>query len=583
MRCAASWVTLTDRVCEGEAPRMEKEKTGDLLMRLLAAPGKAQQDADLSRIGRIPGEEIPEVLGKELPEDFGELLASFSQAFSLFRDLAACGSISGKKAVAMGGLQAGRRSFLGMLAGRDIAPWPADAPCGVPFALSQGKENSASTVNMFGAGLVLSPDEARQLAGGFGEECALMPDRLVRLISVTTPALPFEHLSFLDIPDLPKTEGSALQRSSEMAAARARPECCSLIVWFVTADPGMVPADELSFLRGLDRDVPKIFVISGGDTDAGGKDLSAAKERLSSELSGKGIACAGIFAPSGAKDADPDSAAIEECLRKLDDQGGEQDGFARSLSQVFASCVRSCDDGLRREKAALERIRNELPQGGMPEPGFITELAEKSRRRIGRLACARESLRQIHRKFFTELQSAAGRYGVRISEPSVSAALPVESKAAGAAVRALLRKQGFPDGSPLLDSVMSFMDEMPDVRRGSPDGGQRKMLCDLMTGQLAASEIRDPLESLHRKFEAAYGQGTAAGRHELPDAALSGCSGDSAAAAVRSMAQKQDQAACSAMVEKLSGALGKIEPEGQEFAGDREHRRVLCELLRKGM
>ena len=462
MRCAASWVTLTDRVCEGEAPRMEKEKTGDLLMRLLAAPGKAQQDADLSRIGRIPGEEIPEVLGKELPEDFGELLASFSQAFSLFRDLAACGSISGKKAVAMGGLQAGRRSFLGMLAGRDIAPWPADAPCGVPFALSQGKENSASTVNMFGAGLVLSPDEARQLAGGFGEECALKPDRLVRLISVTSPALPFEHLSFLDIPDLPKTEGSALQRSSEMAAARARPECCSLIVWFVTADPGMVPADELSFLRGLDRDVPKIFVISGGDTDAGGKDLSAAKERLSSELSGKGIACAGIFAPSGAKDADPDSAAIEECLRKLDDQGGEQDGFARSLSQVFASCVRSCDDGLRREKAALERIRNELPQGGMPEPGFITELAEKSRRRIGRLACARESLRQIHRKFFTELQSAAGRYGVRISEPSVSAALPVESKAAGAAVRALLRKQGFPDGSPLLDSVMSFMDEMPD-------------------------------------------------------------------------------------------------------------------------
>ena len=583
MRCAASWVTLTDRVCEGEAPRMEKEKNGDLLMRLLAAPGKAQQDADLSRIGRIPGEEIPEVLGKELPEDFGELLASFSQAFSLFRDLAAWGSISGKKAVAMGGLQAGRRSFLGMLAGRDIAPWPADAPCGVPFALSQGKENSASTVNMFGAGLVLSPDEARQLAGGFGEECALKPDRLVRLISVTSPALPFEHLSFLDIPDLPKTEGSALQRSSEMAAARARPECCSLIVWFVTADPGMVPADELSFLRGLDRDVPKIFVISGGDTDAGGKDLSAAKERLSSELSGKGIACAGIFAPSGAKDADPDSAAIEECLRKLDDQGGEQDGFARSLSQVFASCVRSCDDGLRREKAALERIRNELPQGGMPEPGFITELAEKSRRRIGRLACARESLRQIHRKFFTELQSAAGRYGVRISEPSVSAALPVESKAAGAAVRALLRKQGFPDGSPLLDSVMSFMDEMPDVRRGSPDGGQRKMLCDLMTGQLAASEIRDPLESLHRKFEAAYGQGTAAGRHELPDAALSGCSGDSAAAAVRSMAQKQDQAACSAMVEKLSGALGKIEPEGQEFAGDREHRRVLCELLRKGM
>lgn len=470
-----------------------------------------------------------------------------------------------------------------MLAGRDIAPWPADASWGVPFALSQGKESSASAVNMFGAGLVLSPDEAGQLAGGFGEECALMPDRLVRLISVTTPALPFEHLSFLDIPDLPKTEGSALQRSSEMAAARARPECCSLIVWFVTADPGMVPADELSFLRGLDRDVPKIFVISGGDTDAGGKDLSAAKERLSSELSGKGIACAGIFAPSGAKDADPDSAAIEECLRKLDDQGGEQDGFARSLSQVFASCVRSCDDGLRREKAALERIRNELPQGGMPEPGFITELAEKSRRRIGRLACARESLRQIHRKFFTELQSAAGRYGVRISEPSVSAALPVESKAAGAAVRALLRKQGFPDGSPLLDSVMSFMDEMPDVRRGSPDGGQRKMLCDLMTGQLAASEIRDPLESLHRKFEAAYGQGTAAGRHELPDAALSGCSGDSAAAAVRSMAQKQDQAACSAMVEKLRGALGKIEPEGQEFAGDREHRRVLCELLRKGM
>ena len=68
MRCAASWVTLTDRVCEGEAPRMEKEKNGDLLMRLLAAPGKAQQDADLSRIGRIPGEEIPEVLGKELPE-----------------------------------------------------------------------------------------------------------------------------------------------------------------------------------------------------------------------------------------------------------------------------------------------------------------------------------------------------------------------------------------------------------------------------------------------------------------------------------------------------------------------------------
>ena len=65
MRCAASWVTLTDRVCEGEAPRMEKEKNGDLLMRLLAAPGKAQQDADLSRIGRIPGEEIPEVLGKD--------------------------------------------------------------------------------------------------------------------------------------------------------------------------------------------------------------------------------------------------------------------------------------------------------------------------------------------------------------------------------------------------------------------------------------------------------------------------------------------------------------------------------------
>ena len=403
-----------------------KETELELLKKIVAvADNNDNMPFDVSRIEKIIKEKIPETLEKNAPPNFPELYFDFEYIYSKFYDFLLFNQLIGKKIVSLGGgFSSGKSTFLNTLLGnKKILPTDINPSTSVPTYIINGENERAGAVNVFSAKIEMQLQDVKPVAHGFGEDenssGELTLGHLLRSIFVSTPQQQYSNIAFLDTPGYSKPDSENYSAKTDEKIARSQLNASDYILWFISADAGTISVDDLNFLTGLEKNIPKLIIINKADKVATPADLYAVVQSVKSALDLKGIAYEGIFTYSRLEKNACDRDKIHNALRRLNEKISESD-FAYSFKKLFIACKNFYDDSLHADKRQLARLNHALTFGGdnTEISDCLNDLVADTKSSIQKLEELRRQLHDIQQEFFTEIKFIADKAGIKMPEPS---------------------------------------------------------------------------------------------------------------------------------------------------------------------
>ena len=403
-----------------------KENELELLKRLVVAADNIDSlPFDVSRIEKIIKEKIPDTLEKNAPPNFPELYFDFEYLYSKFYDFLLFNQLIGKKIVALGGgFSSGKSTFLNTILGnKRILPTDINPSTSVPTYIISGENEHAGAVNVFSAKIDMQIQDVKTVAHGFGEDenssRELTLGHLLRSIFVSTPQQKYSNIAFLDTPGYSKPDSENYSAKTDEKIARSQLNASDYILWFISADAGTISVDDLNFLTGLEKDIPKLIILNKADKVANPADLTAVVQSVKSALDIKGIAYEGIFTYSRRDKTACDRDKILAVLSGLNERQFESD-FAYSFKKLFIACKNFYDDSLHNAKRQLSRLNHALTFGGDNAEinDCLNDLVTDTKTNIQNFEELRQQLRDIQQEFFTEIKFVADKAGIKMPEPS---------------------------------------------------------------------------------------------------------------------------------------------------------------------
>lgn len=444
------------------------EEQIDLLKRIVTPnQGKENLPADISRVEKIIKEEIPNALEKQAPANFPELYFDFEYVYSRFYDFLLFDKLIGKNVVALGGsFSSGKSSFLNSLMGKSVLPAKISPSTSVPTYLISGEDINAFGINEFDAKVPLTLPDIKAIAHGFGasdEEAnneGITLGHLLRSLFIATPLVTYKHIAFLDTPGYSKADSASYSARTDEKIAHVQLNSSSHILWFVPADAG-ITTEDINFLQGLDRDIPKLIIITKADKAPSPEALSKVKEKVKSTLDMRGVPYEDVLTFTMRKKFACDSDAIKEYLNKLDESQTQAD-FAHSFKKLFVGCRNYYDDSIDSDNLSLSRINQALTLVGdnADVNGYLSSLAANTKEHITSLKGARESLRKLQQEFFAEIKIVADRVNIYMPEPSKIDLVQGETTDPAAVVHSILQKRNLSVNPATLESMRRKLAEI---------------------------------------------------------------------------------------------------------------------------
>lgn len=444
------------------------EEQIDLLKRIVTPnQGKENLPADISRVEKIIKEEIPNALEKQAPANFPELYFDFEYVYSRFYDFLLFDKLIGKNVVALGGsFSSGKSSFLNSLMGKSVLPAKISPSTSVPTYLISGEDINAFGINEFDAKVPLTLPDIKAIAHGFGasdEEAnneGITLGHLLRSLFIATPLVTYKHIAFLDTPGYSKADSASYSARTDEKIAHVQLNSSSHILWFVPADAG-ITTEDINFLQGLDRDIPKLIIITKADKAPSPEALSKVKEKVKSTLDMRGVPYEDVLTFTMRKKFACDSDAIKEYLNKLDESQTQAD-FAHSFKKLFVGCRNYYDDSIDSDNLSLSRINQALTLVGdnADVNGYLSSLAANTKEHITSLKGARESLRKLQQEFFAEIKIVADKVNIYMPEPSKIDLVQGETTDPAAVVHSILQKRNLSVNPATLESMRRKLAEI---------------------------------------------------------------------------------------------------------------------------
>ena len=379
---------------------------------------------NVSRIEKIIKEKIPETLEKNAPPNFPELYFDFEYIYSKFYDYLLFNQLIGKKIVALGGgFSSGKSTFLNMLLDKKkILPTDINPSTSVPTYVIYGEQETAGAVNTFSAKIEMEISDVRTIAHGFGEDensAGITLGHLLRSIFVATPQHKYANIAFLDTPGYSKPDSENYSTKTDEKIARSQLNASDYILWFISAESGTISVDDLNFLSGLEKEIPKLIILNKVDKVANQEDLQTVRENIKSALNLKGIKFEDILTYSRRDDVECDRVKIKEILSQLNEKKIESD-FAYNFKKLFVACKNYYDDGLNSAKRQLSRLNNAqtFVDNNADVIDCLNDVVIDTKGLIQKFKDLRQQLRDIQQEFFTEIKIVADKVSIKMPEPS---------------------------------------------------------------------------------------------------------------------------------------------------------------------
>lgn len=275
-------------------------------------------------------------LGQKTPTpNFAKLLFPLQEKFKQFKEFCEFPAITQKNIVAIGGkFSAGKSTFINNLLGKKRLAVEIDPTTSIPTYILKGEQNQIVGLNLFNRQVLLSQDEFATLTHEEKEKYGSQVGRLLKSVFITDSDFRWENLALLDTPGYTKPEDKQQSERTDADVAHAQLNSAQFIIWLVSAEDGGIKDDDLAFLASLNRNIPKLVLITKSDrkTPDEVKDIVYLTKQL---LSNASIAVENVLSVSR-KLADYPLDDVLAILDKVNDDNQEAVDFGESFYHLFS-------------------------------------------------------------------------------------------------------------------------------------------------------------------------------------------------------------------------------------------------------
>lgn len=310
-----------------------------LLARLLMAPRQERSGAEqaLNELQKFIDNEFKPVANEDsLPNEiemYDELLRGMEQV----TDLCRFPLLAGRHVVAIGGaFSSGKSSFINSFLHKEILPSDIQRTTALPTYIVKAPAEVISAVTIAGRLQQLGVEDFKFLTHNSAKDHNINLSTFLRYLTLSTPAMPFEHIAFLDTPGYSSDPQYGVAVSDEMIAEQHL-RTADAIVWCVDADNGVLRGSDIEFLRRLGHN-RALFVVFNKAELKGHAELPGIRKQAERTLLNNGIKVAGLTMYSS---HDPKEYPAEDLTNFLMKIGHEKKGASwhDAISATFRSYV----------------------------------------------------------------------------------------------------------------------------------------------------------------------------------------------------------------------------------------------------
>ncbi len=407
------------------------DKQFTLLKNIIRYSDTPELSVDISKAEQII-KELREKLEKNAPSNFPELYFDFTQEFERFKDFILYDSLIGKNIVALGGgFSSGKSTFLNTVLGKDILPAEIIPSTSVPTYIVYGHNDEAYGINTFRSRVPMDIEDVGLLAHGFGKEEGKQEITLGHLLSnifISTNRLKFKNLVLLDTPGYSKPEGENYSAKTDENIARNQLNSANYILWFIQSDGGTIHKDDVEFIKALDPDIPKLFILNKADK-VNPSERAETVKHVREVLLKNNIKFVDIFLYSRDAPDEPEEYQLDEILEQIGkwEKENTENRFAYNFKVLFTKLTEYYDDLLSAEQKIHSRLQKILADASFENADARDYLSQLDRASVKRIVDIKGNetikglkgeLRDMQDEFFTEMKRIGDAVHIDMPEPS---------------------------------------------------------------------------------------------------------------------------------------------------------------------
>ena len=239
----------------------------ELITNLLAVPEQdTNLDNKLDYLAKLIEEDYVELAKESDLKTEAEVIKKIENTKEKLEDIVNFPFLSNQQVVAIGGaFSAGKSTFVNSILGDSKLPTDTTPTTSIPTYIAQGTSENIFAHNVFGKKVSIDQEAVNAISHAFNQKYNLSFTQLLKNIILQSKDFPYQNLTFLDTPGYTKSDIHKKADNTDKALARTHLQLADYLIWLVDIERGVVPQQDIEFIKKLDFDKPILFVFNKAD------------------------------------------------------------------------------------------------------------------------------------------------------------------------------------------------------------------------------------------------------------------------------------------------------------------------------
>ncbi|EKO3940799.1 dynamin family protein [Vibrio metschnikovii] len=377
-----------------------------------------QLQQELQKLESLINRDLIALSRQGCPDNITDILRSFDHELTRFRQFCEFPQLATKSIIGIGGgFSTGKSSFINKLIGKKCLAVEVDPTTSMPAYVMKGNQEQIKAINLYNCAIDLT---AQQLATLTHEEKEIYGSQVglaLKAAFLLLTDFQWQNLAILDTPGYSKPEDSEWNERTDENLARDQLNTADYILWAVQADSGTISEQDIKFLNTIDKEIPKLVILTRADKKPR-EDIESITTLIKSTLTNRGISIIDVVPFSRKSKA---GFPLDKVIKQFDlwDQQNNPIMFAQHFKKLFIEYQNFIESEKRNTFLRMDNIKKILV---MSEESQIVEAANvlltKVTQELEVLAALSIAHDQLNNAFFIQLKKIGDLAGVPLPEPS---------------------------------------------------------------------------------------------------------------------------------------------------------------------
>ncbi|WP_309119847.1 dynamin family protein [Paenibacillus sp.] len=359
---------------------------GILLMARLVRGGEKPTELDQALA------QLEDLLTRQYPEDFGgfqvpndaSLYAEVQRFLARLKQAAAIPELAGRQVVAIGGgFSAGKSHLINSIIGTEVLPVDTTPTTSTATYVVSGKPTMYKARNIFNRNVLLDEAAIQAVTHAFTEQYRLNLSPLLRhmLIQVEGRGKGYPF-AILDTPGYSRSDAQKRTEERDETIARLALTQADQIIWVIDIERGVIPQDDLRFIRSLGWTKDIFFVLNKADAKTE-EQIKQVLKTVKDTLKENAIPFSGVAAYSSKKQIDYAPDKLTTFLKRLAKEKKQPVHWLGDFEAIVERYKQYAEQAVEQNRTQLKKLNEEaIFAASEKEKKLLSALIQEKRQHI---------------------------------------------------------------------------------------------------------------------------------------------------------------------------------------------------------